>query len=55
MKTKKDKMEEGDICPDCNEGIIIFIPEDFPWTIDHYQCSLCDSTFFIEKLKLKKF
>jgi hypothetical protein len=38
----------NETCPNCNEGILEFVPENFPFTTDHLQCNLCDSTFSIE-------
>lgn len=40
--------KEGNNCPHCNNGVLELIKEDYPWTIDHLQCSYCESTFVIE-------
>jgi len=38
-------MKENDICPHCNEGTVVLVKGTDPYTTDHYQCTLCDSTF----------
>ena len=37
-------MIEDNTCEDCG-GTLNLVPADPPWTIEHFQCSICDGTF----------
>ena len=41
-------MKAGDICPKCGIHLLKVVKGRKPRTIDHLQCSYCDSTFVIE-------
>ena len=47
-------MKENDICPDCNKGVIEIVEEDFPYSVKHFQCSICCSTYNIDDWMEKK-
>lgn len=36
-------------CPHCGKGTLIPIKGDEPFTIDHFQCDECDSTYNTEE------
>lgn len=42
------------VCPYCKEAKLKVIDADPPWTIEHYQCPKCDSTFNIDEVKEKE-
>jgi len=44
MKEKRE-FEILDECTICKKGKLELVTENFPYTIDHLQCSNCDSTF----------
>jgi len=44
-------MEEQKICPHCKHGGLEFIKGNEPYDTDHFQCSLCDSTFNLEEVE----
>ena len=41
-------MKEGDRCPHCYNGKLEYVLADEPYSEDHYQCSVCDSTYMVE-------
>lgn len=41
------KPKEDDVCPHCNKGTLVLVLADVPWTDNHLQCSVCDSTYVI--------
>ena len=38
-------------CSYCGKEGIYLIKEDKPYTVDHFQCTECDSTFTIQEVK----
>ena len=43
------RLKIGDECLICDNGKLELVGENFPYTIDHLQCSDCDSTFNIRE------
>jgi len=41
----EDLIKIGDKCPHCKKGILELVKGNEPFTIDHLQCNICDSTF----------
>lgn len=41
----------GDICPHCKRDSLELVEENEPYTIEHLQCPVCDSTYPIAKLE----
>jgi len=45
---KKIKLDSPELlCSFCGECEVERVPEYFPWTVDHWACSSCNSTFDI--------
>ena len=48
-------MKVNDICPHCHKGILELVLENYPWTTDHLQCNVCDSTYNLEDENNKQY
>ena len=41
--------EENASCPHCHKAILQTVAGDPPWSIEHWQCPKCDSTYCKEE------
>jgi hypothetical protein len=37
-----------EICEHCNTGELKLVAADPPWTVEHFICPVCDSTYAVE-------
>jgi len=37
-------------CPHCEEGVLELVNGVYPYTLDHFQCTKCDSTYSLEQV-----
>lgn len=43
-------MKTGNICPHCDAGELEIVVGVHPYTLTHYQCNQCDSTYNMEEM-----